>query len=65
MLSVALILSRLQREGGADRRAFKIIMIVLGLPLLLIVTENLSTAGLLFGVVFIMMFIGRAAYAIG
>ena len=59
VLSVALILSRLQREGGADRRAFKIIMIVLGFPLALIVTENLSTAGLLFGVVFIMMFIGR------
>lgn len=59
IIAEALVLSRLQRENGADRRAFRIIMIIAGIPLFFIVTENLSTAGLLFGVVFILMFIGR------
>ena len=36
-------------------------MILTGLVLLLIAPENLSTAMLLFGVVFMMMFIGRVA----
>lgn len=63
VITVALVLSRLQREGGADRSAFKIILFIMGCPLLLIVTENLSTAGLLFGVVFVMMFIGRVPLA--
>lgn len=59
VIAVALILSRMQREQGADRRAFKQVLCILFPPLLLIVSENLSTAALLFGVVFIMMFIGR------
>lgn len=63
IIAVALILSRLQREGGADRRAFKNILWVAGIPIAGIITENLSTAGLLFGVVFIMMFIGRVPLA--
>lgn len=59
IITVALILARTQRENGADKRAFKIIMWVT-LPIVgLIFTENLSTAGLLFGVVLLMMFIGR------
>lgn len=36
-------------------------MILTGLVLILIAPENLSTAMLLFGVVFMMMFIGRVA----
>ena len=57
--SVALILARMQRKDGADPRAFKYIMWITGIFFLLIFTENLSTAALLFGVVFLMMFIGR------
>lgn len=57
--AVALILARMQRKDGADPRAFKYIMWIVGIFFLLIFTENLSTAALLFGVVFLMMFIGR------
>lgn len=59
IISVALILSLMQRENGADRRAFKYILMVSLSICGLIVTENLSTAMLLFGVVVLMMFIGR------
>ena len=41
--------------------AFKRIMIITGVICLLIAPENLSTAALLFGVVFLMMFIGRVS----
>ena len=44
---------------GANPNAFKYIMILTGLVFLLIAPENLSTAMLLFGVVCMMMFIGR------
>jgi len=57
--TVALILSNMQREDGADRRAFKQILLVTVPICLLIFTENLSTACLLFGVVVLMMIIGR------
>lgn len=57
----ALILSRTQREHGADRQAFKLILIPASLVCLLILPENLSTALLLGGVVFLMMFIGRVS----
>ncbi len=57
--SVALVLSMTQGEKGADKNAFKYIL-WLTLPICgLIFTENLSTACLLFGVVVVMMFIGR------
>lgn len=59
IIAVALVLSKMQQEGGADRRAFKYILTLTVPVCLLIVTENLSTAALLFGVVFLMMFIGR------
>ena len=59
VLTVALILSRMQRPEGADKRAMKPILIVTGLVCAIILPENLSTAALLFGVVFLMMFIGR------
>ena len=59
VLYTAQILSATQRETGADRKAFKYIMWVLGIAMLLIGIENLSTAALLFGVIFSMMLIGR------
>lgn len=60
--TVALILGALQREKGADEKAVKYIMVVTGIICMLIVTENLSTAGILFIVVFTMMFIGRVPF---
>ncbi len=59
VITVALILSLMQTEKGAAKNAFKYILIVTGVICGLIVTENLSTAALLFGVVVLMMFIGR------
>lgn len=59
VLFVALILSFGQTEKGADKRAMKIILFATCLTCALIVTENLSTAALLFATVFVMMFIGR------
>lgn len=59
VLFVALILSFGQTEEGADKRAMKIILFATCLTCALIVTENLSTAALLFATVFVMMFIGR------
>lgn len=62
ILAVAQILSAMQHEHGADRNAFKYIMI-LTLPMaFLIMVENLSTALLLCSVIFLMMFIGRVPY---
>lgn len=61
VITVALILAAMQQEKGADRRAFKYVLIVTGFVSALIVTENLSTAALLCGVVFVMMFIGRVS----
>ena len=59
ILAEAQILSAMQTETGADRRAFKYIC-WLSLPfVLLIPMENLSTAMLLCITLFIMMFVGR------
>ena len=59
ILAEAQILSAMQTEIGADRRAFKFIF-WLSLPyVLLIAVENLSTAMLICITIFIMMFIGR------
>ena len=59
ILAEAQILSAMQTVDGADRHAFKYIMIV-SLPILFLIgIENLSTAGLLFLTILIMMFIGR------
>ena len=57
--STALILSRTQTEEGASNMAFKLIMYIAAPVILLIFSENLSTAAILFLVVLIMMFIGR------
>ena len=59
VLITAQILSAMQRETGADRKAFKYIMLILLPTTFLIGIENLSTAALLFAVVVLMMFIGR------
>ena len=59
ILAEAQILSAMQTENGADRRAFKYICI-LSIPfVMLIAVENLSTAMLLCITIFILMFIGR------
>lgn len=59
VLAVAQILSALQTEHGADKRAFRYILLLSGGFLAFIVTENLSTAFLLGSVVILMMWIGR------
>lgn len=59
IITVAMILANMQEEKSANPKAFKYIMFVTGLICLLIAPENLSTAALLFGVVLLMMFIGR------
>lgn len=61
VIAVSFILSKKQDEYGANPKAFKYIMILTGLVFILIAPENLSTAMLLFGVVFMMMFIGRVS----
>lgn len=60
--TVALILGAMQREDGADRKAMKYILGVTFPICGFIVTENLSTAAILFGVVCMMMFIGRVPF---
>ncbi|MDR0892958.1 MAG: FtsW/RodA/SpoVE family cell cycle protein [Mediterranea sp.] len=62
VIATAFILSKRQDENGANPKAFKYIMILTGIVLLLIAPENLSTALLLFTVVCMMMFIGRVAF---
>ncbi|MBR6828606.1 MAG: FtsW/RodA/SpoVE family cell cycle protein [Prevotella sp.] len=59
VLVTAQILSAMQRENGADRKAFRYILSVLLPTAFLIGIENLSTAALLCAVIFLMMFIGR------
>lgn len=61
--TVALILASLQAEKGADRKAFKYIMWITVIVCGLILPENLSTAALLFGVIVVMMFIGRIPFS--
>jgi len=58
VLAVAQILSAMQRENGADKQAFKWILWITIPACAIIGVENLSTAALLFAVVFLMMFIG-------
>lgn len=59
VLATAQILSNLQTENGADKKAFKYILFICGMIIPLIMLENLSTALLLCLVVFMMMLIGR------
>jgi cell division protein FtsW len=61
VLATAQVLSAMQREdgNGADPRAMKYVLFLVVPAFVLIGIENLSTALLLFGVVYVMMFIGR------
>lgn len=59
VLATAQILSGMQTEQGADKTAFKYILIVSGCIVPFIMVENLSTAMLLCLVIFLMMMIGR------
>lgn len=62
IIVTAFILSRFQEEEGANPKAFKYIMWIIGIVFVLIAPENGSTAALLFGVVFLMMVIGRVPW---
>ena len=59
VLAVAQILSAMQTEHGAEKRAFKYILIVSSIFVALIGLENLSTAMLLCFTILCMMIIGR------
>lgn len=60
--STALILSKMQGEHTANPRAFRYILWI-ALPVcVLIAPENFSTATLLFGVVVLMMYVGRVPF---
>lgn len=63
VLATAQILSAMQTPNGADKRAFKYILIVCGFIILPIALENLSTAVLLGAVIFMLMFIGKVPKA--
>ena len=62
VLATAQILSAMQRENGADKKAFKWILWITIPTCFLIGLENLSTAALLFMVVILMMFIGLVPF---
>lgn len=62
IIVTAFILSRFQEEDNAHPKAFKYIMWIIGIVFILIAPENGSTAALLFGVVFLMMMIGRVPW---
>ena len=59
VLATAQILSAMQTDKGADKHAFKYILIVCAFIVPLILVENFSTAALICVVIFLMMFIGR------
>ncbi|MBO4486993.1 MAG: FtsW/RodA/SpoVE family cell cycle protein [Bacteroidaceae bacterium] len=56
---VAILLSAYQTNKGTDKHAFKYILVFTCITCGLIVTENVSTAIILFTVVLLMMFFGR------
>lgn len=62
IIVTAFILSKFQEENGTNRKAFRWIMWITGVVFILIAPENGSTAVLLFGVVFLMMIIGRVPW---
>ena len=58
VLTVAQVLAFFQRENGADKNAFKWILLITIPICIMIGLENLSTGAMLFAVVFLMMFLG-------
>jgi len=63
VLVTAQILSAMQRENGADKRAFKWILFIVIPTCILIGLENLSTAALIMAVIVLMMFLGRVPWS--
>lgn len=61
IIATAYILSRGQTEAGAAPKAFSQILKMAGVMCLLILPENYSTGVLLFGIVYLMMFVGRVS----
>ncbi|EFB93376.1 MAG: FtsW/RodA/SpoVE family cell cycle protein [Prevotella bivia] len=61
IMTIAQLLSAMQTDYGADRKAIKYILFVSGVVILPIFSENLSTAALLFLTVIFMMVIGRVS----
>ena len=59
VISTAFVLSFMQEEGGASPRTLKYLLWLAVPTLVLIAPDNLSTALILGGVVYLMMFIGR------
>ncbi len=59
VLATAQILSAMQTDQGADKKAFGYILVVCATIIPFIFIENFSTAALLCAVVFMMMLIGR------
>lgn len=59
IITTAYFLARFQDEDNASPRAFKWVMWISVIICFFIIKENISTAVLLFAVVYIMMFIGR------
>lgn len=59
VITTAYILSSMQTEKGADKRAIKYVLMFTVTICGLILPENFSTAVILFGVIVLMMFIGR------
>ena len=59
VLAVAQILSAMQTDHGADRKAFRYILILSGVFIFLIFFENLSTAMLISLTIVLMMIVGR------
>lgn len=60
--TVALILTTNQEEKGVKPQAFNVILALSAIICGLIVTQNFSTAAMLFGVIYLMMFIGRVQW---
>lgn len=59
MLAISQILSAMQTDKGADKKAFQYILIVSAFIITPIIFENLSTAMLISFTVILMMFVGR------
>ncbi|MDD2798205.1 MAG: FtsW/RodA/SpoVE family cell cycle protein [Bacteroidales bacterium] len=62
IITTSYILSKFQDENNASPKAFKWIMIISLVVCAFIIKENISTAVLLFTVVYILMFIGRVEF---
>lgn len=62
VLGIAVLLSKVQGEDGANPKAFKYLLWPTFIICGLIAPQNLSTAVLLFGVIIMMMFVGRVSY---